>query len=64
MMNSNVDLQEAVISSDNFTISPPKTFDYYKTRLRFYSRADGSIEALQKILRQLSRVDLPGKEQG
>ena len=61
-MNSDVDLHEAVISSDNFTIPPPKSFDYYQTRLRFYSHSDGSIEALLKILRQLSRVDLPGKE--
>jgi integrase/recombinase XerD len=62
MMNSDVDLHEAVISSDNFTIPPPKSFAYYQTRLRFGSHSDGSIEALQKILRQLSRVDLPGKE--
>ena len=61
-MNSDVDLHEAVISSDNFTIPPPKSFDYYQTRLRFGSHSDGSIEALLKILRQLSRVDLPGKE--
>jgi integrase/recombinase XerD len=62
MMNSDVDLHEAVISSDKFTIPPPKSFDYYQTRLRFYSHSDGGIEALLKILRQLSRVDLPGKE--
>ncbi len=61
-MNSDVDLHAAVISSDNFTTPPPKSFDYYQTRLRFYSHSDGSIEALPKILRQLSRVDLPGKE--
>jgi len=62
MMNSNVDLQEPVISSDNFTIPPPRSFDCFQTRFRFGSHSDGSIEALQKILRQLSRVDLPGKE--
>jgi len=61
-MNSDVDLHTAVISSDNFTIPPPKSFDYYQTRLRFYSHSDGSIEALLKILRQLSRVDVPGKD--
>lgn len=61
-MNSDINLHAAVISSDNITISPPKSFDYYQTRLRFGSHSDGSIEALQKILRQLSRVDLPGKE--
>lgn len=61
-MNSDVDLHEAVISSDKFTIPPPKSFDYHQTRLRFYSHSDGSIEALLKILRQLSKVDLPGKE--
>ncbi|PKK81912.1 MAG: hypothetical protein CVT49_16435 [candidate division Zixibacteria bacterium HGW-Zixibacteria-1] len=62
MINSDVDLHEAVISSDNYTIPPPKSFNYYQTRLRFYSHSDGSIEALLKILRQLSREDLPGKE--
>jgi len=61
-MHNDVDLHEAVISADNFTIPPQKSFDYYQTRLRFYSHSDGSIEALLKILRQLSRVDLPGKE--
>jgi integrase/recombinase XerD len=62
MINSDVDLHEAVISSDKFTIPPLKSCDYYQTRLRFYSHSDGSIEALLKILRQLSMVDLPGKE--
>lgn len=61
-MNSDTNLHESVTSSDKFTISLPKSFDYYQTRLRFGSHSDGSIEALQKILRQLSRVDLPGKE--
>ena len=61
-MNSDINLHEAVISSDKFTISPPKPFDYYQTRLRFGSHSEGSIEALQKILRKLSRMDLPGKE--
>jgi hypothetical protein len=62
MMNSEVDLHEAVISSDNFTISPPKSFDYYQTRLRFGSHSDGNIEALLGILRQMAKMDLPGKE--
>jgi integrase/recombinase XerD len=62
MINSDVDLHEAVISLDKFTIPPLKSCDYYQTRLRFYSHSDGSIEALLKILRQLSMVDLPGKE--
>ena len=62
MTHNDVDLHEAVISADNFTIPPPKSFNYYQTRLRFYSHSDGSIEALQKILRQLFREDLPGKE--
>lgn len=61
-MSSDVDLHEAVVSSDNFTIPPPKSFDYYQTRLRFGSHSDGSIEALLKILRQMARMDLPGKE--
>jgi len=61
-MNSDINLHEAVISSDKFTIPPPKPFDYYQTRLRFGSHSEGSIEALQKILRKLSRMDLPGKE--
>ena len=61
-MNSDVDLHEAVISSDNFTIPPPKSFAYYQTRLRFGSHSDESVETLQKILKQLGRMDLPGKE--
>jgi len=61
-MNSDINLHEAATSSDKPTISPPKDFDYYQTRLRFGSHSDGSVETLQKILRKLSRMDLPGKE--
>jgi len=61
-MNSDINLHEAATSSDKPTIPPPKPFDYYQTRLRFGSHSEGSIEALQKILRKLSRMDLPGKE--
>ncbi|MEA2013960.1 MAG: tyrosine-type recombinase/integrase [Thermodesulfobacteriota bacterium] len=62
MMNSDITLHEAVTSSDSLTISPAKDFDYYQTRFRFGSHSDGSIEALQKILRKLSKMELPGKE--
>ena len=61
-MNMDINLREAVISTDNLTDPPLKSFDYYQTRLRFGSHSDGSIEALQKILKQMSRLDLPGKE--
>jgi hypothetical protein len=61
-MSLNVNLHEAVISPDNFTNPPLKSCDYYQTRLRFGSHSDGGLEALQKILKQLSRLDLPGKE--
>jgi integrase/recombinase XerD len=62
MMSSDIDLGKTATSSDSFTIPTSKSFNYYQTRFRFGSHSDGSIEALHKILRQLSRVDLPGKE--
>ncbi len=61
-MNSDINLHEAATSSNKPTISPSKAFDYYQTRFRFGSYSEGSIKALQKILRKLSRMDLPGKE--
>ena len=61
-MNSDIDLRKPVISSESFTEPAPKSFDFYQTRLRFGSHSDGSVETLQKILKQLARMDLPGKE--
>ena len=62
MLHSDIDLRKTAISSKSCTGPAPKSFDFHQTRLRFGSHSDGSIEALLKILRQLSRVDLPGKD--
>jgi integrase/recombinase XerD len=62
MLHSDIDLRKPVISSEGFTEPAPKSFDFYQTRLRFGSHSDGSVETLQKILKQLARMDLPGKE--
>jgi integrase/recombinase XerD len=62
MLRGEIDLRKTVISSESSTGPTPKSFEFYQTRLRFGSHSDGSVEALQKILKQLSRVDLPGKE--
>ncbi len=62
MLHSDIDLRKPAISSEGFTEPAPKSFDFYQTRLRFGSHSDGSVEKLQKILKQLARMDLPGKE--
>jgi integrase/recombinase XerD len=62
MLHSDIDLRKTAISSESFTGPAPKSFDFYQTRLRFGSHSDGSVEALRKILKQLARMDLPGKE--
>jgi integrase/recombinase XerD len=62
MLHSNIDLRKTAISSESFTEPASKSFDFYQTRLRFGSHSDGSVEALNKILRQLTKMDLPGKE--
>jgi len=57
------DLQKTDLSSNqlkNPTHNPPR---YYQTRLRFTSHPEGSLAALLKILKRLSRLDLPGKDQ-
>lgn len=57
------DLQKTDLSSNqlkNPTHNPPR---YYQTRLRFSSHPEGSLAALLKILKRLSRLDLPGKDQ-
>jgi hypothetical protein len=61
MLHRDIELRKPAISSEGFTEPAPKSFDFYQTRLRFGSHSDGSVETLQKILKQLSRVDLPGK---
>jgi len=62
MMNRGLDLQQADISSENFTIPTINPFNNYQTSFRFESHADGNVEALHKILKRLSRTYLPGKE--
>jgi hypothetical protein len=62
MMNGYSDLQKTDISSENINIPATNTPRYYQTRLRFVTSHDGSIETLCKILRRLSRMDLPGKD--
>jgi len=54
--------QEAVLSPESITSPVVKTPDYHQTRLRFTSHHEESIEALGKILKRLSGMDLPGKE--
>jgi integrase/recombinase XerD len=61
MANGHSDLQQASISSD-FQIPAVKTPLYYQTRLRFKIHPEGCLEALGKILKQLVRMDLPGKD--
>ncbi len=62
MLHSDIDLRKTTISSESCTGPAPKFFDFYQTRLRFGSHSDGSVETLQKILKQQARMDLPGKE--
>ena len=62
MLHSDIDLRKTAISSESSPGPAHKSFDFYQTRLRFGSHSDGSIEALLKILKQLSRAGLPGKE--
>ena len=54
--------QKAVLSPESITSPVVKTPDYHQTRLRFTSHHEESIEALGKILKRLSGMDLPGKE--
>jgi integrase/recombinase XerD len=63
MTNLVSDLQKTDLSSkqhQNPTHNPAR---YYQTRLRFTSHPEGSLAALLKILKRLSRLDLPGKDQ-
>lgn len=62
MTNSDAVTSSSSTSFQRATDGPLRQIRGYQTRLRFYSHSDGSIEALQKILKQLSRMDLPGKE--
>ena len=50
------------LSSDKGANSTPKPLNYYQTSFRFRSRPDGSVEALQSILKRLAGMDLPGKD--
>lgn len=62
MQLSDIDLRKTTISSESCTVPAPKSFHFYQTRLRFGSHSDGSVETLDKILRQLAKVALPGRE--
>jgi len=62
MLHSEIDLRKTVTSAGSSPGPAPKSFDFYQTRLRFGSHSDGSVETLQKILKQLAGMDLPGKE--
>ena len=62
MTNRDSDLRKISIPSENFTIPAINSFDRYQTSFRFESHTDGSVDALRKILRRLSRMELPGKE--
>ena len=55
-------VQKAVLSSESIISPAVKTPDYHQTRLRFTSHNEENIEALGKILKRLSGMDLPGKE--
>ena len=62
MTHTESTVQPAVLSSES-SISPTvKTPAYHQMRLRFTSHHEESIEALGKILKRLSGMDLPGKE--
>ena len=62
MTNGYSDIQKTDISSENFNIPAINAPRYYQTRLGFVSHPDGSIETLCRILKRLSRMDLPGKD--
>ncbi len=61
MTNGHSNLQQTSISSD-FKILANNAPRYYQTRLRFKIHPEGCLEALAKILKRLSRMDLPGKD--
>jgi len=54
--------QQTVLSSERIISSAVTTPDYHQTRLRFTSHHEENTEALGKILKRLSGMDLPGKE--
>jgi integrase/recombinase XerD len=54
--------QPAILSSGSILSPTVKTPAYHQTRLRFTSHHEENIEALGKILKRLSGMDLPGKE--
>lgn len=57
------DLQKTDLSSNQLKNPTHNLPRYYQTRLRFTSHPEGSLAALLKILKRLSRLDLPGKDQ-
>jgi integrase/recombinase XerD len=63
MTNLVSDLQKTDLSSNQLKNPAHNPPCYYQTRLRFTSHPEGSLAALLKILKRLSRMDLPGKDQ-
>ena len=62
MTTGQSNLQEREISSE-FQIPALNTPCYYQTRFRFKIHPEGCLEALGKILKRLSKLDRPGKDQ-
>jgi hypothetical protein len=62
MLHRGIDLRKPATSSESCTGLALQSSDFYQTHLHFGSHSDGSVETLNKILKQLARMDLPGKE--
>jgi integrase/recombinase XerD len=62
MTHRESDLQVSGISSENFTIPTNPSFSYYQPRFRFTSQNEGTVGTLDRIVKRLARMDLPGKD--
>ena len=62
MTSRGSDVLKTSISSEDLIIPAIKSPVYYQARLRFTSHNEGNIEALRKILKRLTVMDLPGKD--
>jgi site-specific recombinase XerD len=62
MTHTESTVQPAILSSESIISPTVKTPAYHQTRLRFTSHHEENLEALGKILKRLSGMDLPGKE--
>jgi len=61
MTHTESTVQPAILSSESIISPTVKTPAYHQTRLRFTSHHEENLEALGKILKRLSGMDLPGK---